>query len=171
MTLCPREQWPTSATRRSHGGWDLQHRWGRTPVPPLPGAQGAVETHGTLTSSQLMRALAPPPEPVQQRQYSLFAAFLLAVLGLLCLPLTLWLRDVSTTLANGINIFFFGTASLMFLVGLAESKTAHEDYLTAHRRWQQSMQRWVALCYCERCQYVFEPGGRSAPSRNISSLL
>lgn len=168
-TICGPDQWPAATPNTSQG---FGHAWGKSHVPPLTRGHSDPESAQSQAANRLARTLAPPPRPVHQRQYALYAALVLIVLGLLCLPLTLALRELSLELANGINIFFFGSALLMFAVGLAEAKTAHEDYESACRRWREAMARWNLLLYCDRCEHVYHPHtGQSAPARNMSALL
>lgn len=163
--ICGADQWPGTgkAISAGHG-----HRWHRSGVPPVD----AVSTAPGSPKAQLALALAPPLSPTVERHNTIYGALTLAMLGLVCLPITLTIRDYLPLLAHGLNALLFGTAFVLFVISLADARTARRAYQEQHAKWQRQMKNWSALLYCDRCDNVFHPAkGEATRVRNMNSLL
>lgn len=164
-SICGAEQWPATGRAASPGHG---HRWHRGGVPPVDAPTAAPGS----AKAQLPRALAPPLAPTLERHKGIYGALTLALLGLVCLPITLTIRDYLPFLAHGLNALLFGSALVLFIISLSDARSARHTYQEQQAKWQRQMKHWSALLYCDRCDNVFHPAkGEATRVRNMNSLL
>ena len=133
-------------------------------------------------ASILAQALAPPPAPRTQSTMvgclglgcllPLGGFCLLAFLGSLTTPPGATNASGSSAVSLVMGVLFAGGGLALFWHSSQESKRLAALNEIDRTRWQQAMQVWNTLLYCQRCDSVYIPHtGRAAPSAQMRQLL